>query len=271
VPHGSAATDSSAAAPPGQRPRILWVTGMARSGSTWVFNVARLLLLRRRVAVKPDAISRDEVDYLRIANEVMMRPAGASDPLWMFKTHLRLSGPLPGASLICTYRDPRDALVSFQRFMHCAFERALEATGDMVETTDHYRRVSHVPKLELEFREITGEPEACAARIARHLGLVAEPAELAGLCRALSKPAVRALIADSEAQVQALINDDEPVPPDLYVTNVDGTARAFDPVTGFQSGHVSDYRDGDWQSLLSADQIRRMQERLGPWLKANGY
>jgi hypothetical protein len=242
---------------------------MARSGSTWVFNVARLLMQRRGLTVKPDAIIPDEMQYLRIANEVTQQPPTPSDPVWLFKTHLRLSGPLPGASLICTYRDPRDAMVSFQRFMRCDFERAMGAAIDMTETSDHYRAVSHVPKLELEYRAITNEPEPSAARIAAHIGVEASPAEIAGLCRALSKGAVGELIQQHDAELSRLIETSADVPRDRVVINSDGSARAMDPITGFQSGHVSDYRDGDWARILSPLQQRLVNERLGPWLKAH--
>jgi hypothetical protein len=271
-PDSTGPSIASAGIGPGTGPfRILWIAGMARSGSTWVFNVARLLMQRHGVRVKPDAIIPNEADYLRIANEVTQQPPSASDPVWLFKTHLRLSGPLPGARLICTYRDPRDAMVSFQRFMRCDFERAMGAAIDMVETSDHYRRITHVPKLELEYRDITGEPEASALRIARHVGIEASPAEIAGLCRALSKPAVQELINQTDAEVRSLIETNEAVPRDRFVINSDGTARAMDPVTGFQTGHVSDYRDGDWAEILTPLQAQLVNERLGPWLKANNY
>jgi hypothetical protein len=35
--------------------------------------------------------------------------------------------------------------------------------------------------------------------------------------------------------------------------------RAFDTDTGFQSGHVSNYREGDWKRILSAKQKFRLE------------
>jgi hypothetical protein len=250
---------------------IIWIAGMARSASTWAFNVVRLLLHRRSRQVLPQSIIRPESDYIRIANDVASRAQTDRRPIWLFKTHLKLVGPMPGSILICTYRDPRDALVSFQRFMRCGFEAALAAAEEMTRTCDHYRDVRQVPRLDLEYRDITADPSGIIARIARHLRLRVTPAEIDELSRALAKPAVVRLIAANEAAIAALAASSEPIPSERYTMNADGTARVFDPVTGFQSGHVSDYRDGDWQFLLSAEQIRRMEERLGPWLAANGF
>jgi hypothetical protein len=36
--------------------------------------------------------------------------------------------------------------------------------------------------------------------------------------------------------------------------------RAFDTSTGFQSGHVSNYQDGAWQSILTAEQKSRLDK-----------
>lgn len=219
----------------------------------------------------PEFIIRNEADYIKIANRVTAKPRRDSDPIWLFKTHLRLGGSLPGAQLIYTHRDPRDVLISFQRFMRCNFDRALAEVVEMTATCDHYRSVVHVPKLDLDYRDIVADPHGAIARIARHIRVDAAPAEIETLARNLSKPAVQSIIAACEAKLSALADANQPVPSELYSINADGSARAFDPVTGFQSRHVSDYGDGDWSRLLSPDQLRQMEARLGPWLEANGY
>ena len=87
-----------------------------------------------------------------------------------------------------------------------------------------------------------------------------------------AKESVRALIETMEREVDT----ENPV---AAPTRQAGTvllpggaqARALDVATGFQSGHVSDYRDGDWQTLLTAEQKALVDERLGAWLDRYGY
>jgi hypothetical protein len=38
--------------------------------------------------------------------------------------------------------------------------------------------------------------------------------------------------------------------------------RAFDPETGFQSGHVSNYQEGDWKRILTTEQKSRLEELI---------
>jgi hypothetical protein len=45
----------------------------------------------------------------------------------------------------------------------------------------------------------------------------------------------------------------------------------MDRSTGFQSGHVSDYRDGDWRRHLSREQILAMDAAFGDWIARHGY
>jgi hypothetical protein len=52
---------------------------------------------------------------------------------------------------------------------------------------------------------------------------------------------------------------------------MDGTTRIWDPITGFQSGHVSDYRPGDWRLLLTGDEKKRLDQTIGDWLTCHGY
>ena len=55
------------------------------------------------------------------------------------------------------------------------------------------------------------------------------------------------------------------------IGNLDGSVRGFDLTTGFQRGHISNYNDGDWRVLLTPEQKKKMNDRLGPWLLENGY
>ena len=250
-------------------PRFIWVTGMPRSGSTWVYNVARALVLAGGHPVMPATMMTNELECIETANRECARPRQRGDPTWMFKLHAQLSGSMPDSLLICTYRDPRDALISYWRFMRCDFPTALEAAVQMTGTIDHYRKLPAEAKLDLEYRDIVAEPVVVAERLARALGLAVAGDAIAGAVDAFTKSAVQDIIARREAAGGREAEPSGATPTDW--PNADGSRRIFDPATGFQSGHVSDYVDGQWRALLGAPEQAQIDARLGPWLRANGF
>jgi hypothetical protein len=82
---------------------------------------------------------------------------------------------------------------------------------------------------------------------------------------------VRDRLAGLEAAAAARRAAGAPADIGRQVGNPNGGTRLFDPLTGFQGGHVSDYRDGDWRRLLPADALRVIDVELGRWLARHGY
>ena len=54
----------------------------------------------------------------------------------------------------------------------------------------------------------------------------------------------------------------QPINPEDVVRVSKNRARAYDHETGFQTGHVSDYRDGDWQQILTDEQKARLDAAI---------
>ena len=44
---------------------------------------------------------------------------------------------------------------------------------------------------------------------------------------------------------------------------------AFDVNTGFQTGHISNFNDGDWNKGLSESEINIINTTFGEWFKKN--
>ncbi|MDP7195114.1 MAG: hypothetical protein QF864_02830 [SAR202 cluster bacterium] len=45
--------------------------------------------------------------------------------------------------------------------------------------------------------------------------------------------------------------------------------RTFDENTGFQSNHVSNYKDGDWNDILTSDEIEEINSKFETWIEFN--
>ncbi len=249
--------------------RILWIVGRPRVGSTWVYNVARRILARSGLEPMPEHVVHRMDDLQKEANAAL---AGSDTPQrWVLKAHEPIIPTLPESLYVLPDRDPRDALVSLMRFNRMAFADAL-AFHDMANAiTDGFRaNVPHGRLLEIVYRDIADRAEAVVARIAAFMGIeIASPdaAEIAGL---FERDRVGETIRRAETAGAALLRGGQVDGLEL-VGNFDRTPRVLDLATGFQAGHLSDYRDGDWRQLLTREQLVAVDARFGPWLAKRGY
>ena len=45
----------------------------------------------------------------------------------------------------------------------------------------------------------------------------------------------------------------------------------FDEDTGFQSGHVSSYKEGEWKNILTNIEQNEIKKEFGHWFKENNF
>lgn len=244
---------------------------MPRSGSMWTFNVARAALRAAGRQVLPDQVPKDDHDMFACAGQAI----ADRDPnrTWVLKVHSYLRPDVPLSKFINTQRDLRDALVSYMRFMQCDFDQALQAMVGAATITDHYREFKPDSILHLKYVDIMSRPLDVVRHIAEFCSIKLTEAEIADIADRFEKTNVQRLIRDKEADIERRASAGEPI----AITEIvrqrfkPNMVRAFDTNTGFQSGHISEYRDGSWRELLTPEQQERMYAVLGDWLQPNEY
>ncbi len=249
--------------------KCIWVAGMPRSGSMWAYNVIRRLLGGHGWEVMPKNVPLGEPQKDQCYENAVADPN--PNRIWVLKTHRKIPPDLPKARFINTQRDIRDALMSYIRFMRCDFETGLNVAVGMTSNCDHYARFSDDLIHRIDYREILNRPAEVGAAIGRFFGIRAARETIQEIVDDLTKENVRKLIQKKESEVRSRLDVGSDVRGTELIRNLDGTYRARDETTGFQGGHISDYRDGDWRDLLTMDQRRQVHRRLGPWLHAHGY
>ena len=249
--------------------KLVWITSMPRSGSMWAYNVARALLREAGREVHPAPIPVHDSQMMRCAREGL----ADLDPrrIWVLKVHHRIPPDFERSRFIVTRRDLRDALVSYMRFVRCDFPRAFEMIAATPGFYDTYERAGSNRVLQLDYAQIAGAPTAIAQRIADFLKLGVEPAALQRVVERFSKANVERLVQETERALERRHRAGEEISRQEVAFSADGSVRAFDRATGFQSGHVSDYRDGDWRHLLTHEQQSLIHDSFGGWLRAHGY
>ncbi|MDH3664883.1 MAG: sulfotransferase domain-containing protein [Alphaproteobacteria bacterium] len=250
--------------------KVVWVAGMPRSGSMWTFNVVRELVRRAGFRVLPEKVLTSDQEWGAYANREI---AANDDPgtVFVLKMHACLHNVPPDNLVITNIRDIRDALVSYMRFMHVDFEKALDVGKVVIGVADHYLNLPEEKRMALRYDEMTAAPAATIAHIADRLGLRIDEATAEDLAAQFSKTKVRALTEGRDQHYQDLAKQGQTLVGDDLLCRADGVPAAIDWSTGFQSDHVSDYQDGAWRQLLSSEQISAMGRAFDAWLMRNGY
>lgn len=251
--------------------KTVWISTPPRTGSTWLFNVAREVLRSTGRMVLPARVPQETADMLELAQQVAW-PDTDPAKVWVLKVHgVMLRADLPHSKIITSIRDPRDVLVSFQRFMNTSFEHALSICEGVKRYPDNYRHHPDSLLLKVSYADIQAAARDVIARVAAFLDADLHAGEAARIEAQFSRERVRKLIESTDARVFGRLRENTAVERDEVVLQGNQVARAYDPATAFQSGHVSGYRDGDWRQLLTEDEKRSVHERFGDWFERHGF
>ncbi len=246
--------------------RVVWITGMSRAGSMWLFNVTRDLLREAGLRPLPESPSIDEESSPALARAHL--EGGPADAVACLKSHEFLAADWPASRFLVPYRDVRAAASSFMRFMRCDFARALDAAKGMMEATDHYAGFDPAIALMLPYPEIESRPAAVVERVAGFLALPVGAAAARRIAERYAKARVLAIIERTNAGLQAKLDSGAPIGPDEVVPNADGSYRARDAETSFQSNHISGQED--WRQGLAPAQVDALDSLAGDWLARYG-
>ena len=229
-------------------PLLVAVVGLHASASTWVFNVARELLI---AAFGDDAVMTLYADEIAL---LPTRTARAGRHL-VVKSH-RGSPPLDrwfverGARVLVSVRDPRDAAVSMAQ----RFKRPLgETVRWIMADCEHVARLE--PALLLRYEARFFDDVQTVERIAAAIGVAADPLASEIIFSRYTTEAVREFarqVPDLPAERIQMVTD---VP--------------MDKVTQILAPHIGDTRSGKWRGVpaLHQAELNRMfaafMERLG--------
>lgn len=250
--------------------KIIWVAGMPRSGSMWTFNVLKDALAAMGYNVLPKHVPKTNDETVQIARDVALADPNPKN-VYVFKTHIYLNPDIPRSYFLTTIRDVRDALISWMRFMNSDFEIALSAAEGMTRNCDHYLSFPEERHGRINYRDIVERPEATMKKICQWLSLDIRDESISDIVKAHDKNSVAKRIKEKEKNYNEKRAKGEASGNIETVAGYNDSVRLYDNETGFQSGHVTDYQDGDWASILTPEQIKAMNERLSPWLERNGF
>jgi hypothetical protein len=226
---------------------IVLFTGMFRSGSTWAYNVARVLLLARSPAVFGEY--RDD-----IAAALAVRAGQVEHHL--IKTH---RPDLAGRALIgdgrcrtiCTYRAPLECIASNIETFGASLEETLALATEALAFLDFQSTIGGV--MFIPYEDITERPQETVHAIGRHLGEIVPDAAAQRIAEHFSR--------DNVARFTGRFKD--------HVIGAIGAPEAWDSETLFYTDHIR-ARPSPPEALLSPAEIRQVLERLGDAVDERG-
>lgn len=239
---------------------------MSRAGSMWTYNVTRQLLRAAGYKPLPESIPVDD----QVAFQEAMKNGLGENGVLCIKTHKRIEHIAPEMKIICPYRDVRDAMYSYMKFMKCPFERALMTARSMMDNSDHYLQRKADNILPLRYDEIVSHPEKVIAEIAGFLQLKVTDSVIKEIAVALSRKKMKqylkglnGITVDEAGKLQSEAQASRYT----ALPRLDGSHRIYDHTTGFQSNHITTGKDGEWRNKLGPKQKKVLMELVTPWLR----
>jgi len=236
----------------------------------WTYNVTRRLLKASGYKPLPEKIPVDD----KVAIQESLKRNPGKKGVFCFKTHRRIEPIAPEMKIICPYRDVRDAMYSYMKFMQCPFQRALKAVRGMMENSDYYLKQKADNIFPLRYDEIVNSPKITIGKIAGFLELKVADSAIKETAAALSRERMRKYLkgldgvkVDEAGKLQSKAQAMRYA----AVPRFDGSHRIYDHSTGFQSNHITTGKEGEWREQLTTEQQKALMELTAPWLKKYGF
>jgi hypothetical protein len=232
--------------------------GILRSGSTWSYNVCqafgRLLAARRRQPFGSAYMTHVELDmFLNTEGPNLRGPT-------VIKAHAITTTALEWiatgrAKVVCTYRDPRDCVISMMTF----FSGDLAKTSrQIVESFDYmkfYQKAGNT--LFVRYEQMMADPLGQIEQIGRHLNVDVDQAMLREIEHGTNVQSSRKICQELKSRPETAVQRS-------------GSHRV-DPLTGLHDNHIFNAKIGRWKEELSDAQGASLTEFFRPWLVALGY
>lgn len=256
------------------------VVSIGRTGSMWLWNVARDLLETAGLGV----VALDSADFDRAW--FIARLSGR-DIICLH--HHKVEPPRPKVRYIVPYRDIRDVALSTMRFNRVDFDTVLSWLPGQMEALDALMAYDDAVALKIRYEAMVRHPDRAVLDVATFLGISLSRDKARVLAERYSRERVRRLTQANDrlfkgpesrpsihkfyragAPTGAVAIQSGPVIlPAAY--NPDLSLRIIDERTRFQTNHVSSKGPGEWRIALTAEQKKRLNDATREWLGRYRY
>ena len=232
--------------------RNIIIGSAPRTGGMWTYNVIREIFVNQKKNIIPLSYCSDDEMLKHHLNNLNSH----NDIISIIKIHKIIKKQYTNKTkIVINIRDPRDAVISYKRFMklkNYSFQQTIKFINNSIDWIYYYRKNYNKEKLlEINFNDITDNPHKIFTKLEKFLYLK------------INKKMVNKIIEKfSKKKVSEIIEKMRKTSKSNLVALNKNTIRKLDEKTGFQIGHVSDYKEGDWQQHFSDKEILDINNKL---------
>ena len=231
-----------------------WISTTPRTGSMWLFNVTREIIIHSRLNALPLELPQSDEKFFEIFKNQSLADENNLNK-YVFKVHTILKSNLPKSKILTTIRDPRDICISFKEFMKTDFNTALNAAKTLLNYEKIYKTYNEDYLKFFRYENIENNPIDMILEIANFIECNINIKIAEKISLKYNKKKIKELIKNNDENLLSKIKNKEEINKSSIVYFSKDNYRSFDTKTGFQTNHISNRNSGDWKKKFSLKEI----------------
>ena len=218
----------------------------------WVTNIIKEILNYSKFNVLPKVLFKSDSACVEF-----YKSDGLSDKnkqnKYVFKIHSKIDRIPPGSKVITTIRNPYDICASFHEFMKCDLDMSIDSALLLLDFCNHYKKLEK-DVFFVKYEEIESTPGLLIKNLSSFCEVKLSEDYIDNIIKKYEKNNIKKLIDRNDLNLKKSLTENKKIDEDKIVKDANGNIRSYDLDTGFQSGHISSRKTGDWMKVFSEEE-----------------
>ena len=230
-----------------------WVSTVARTGSMWVTNIIKEIFKYSNFNVLPKVLLKSDSACVEF-----YKSDGLSDKnkqnKYVFKIHSKIDRIPPGSKVITTIRNPYDICASYHEFMKCDLDTSIDSALLLLDFYNHYKKIEK-DVFFIKYEEIENTPGLLIKNLSLFCEVKLSEDYIDNIIKKYEKNNIKKLIDKNDLNLKKSLSENKKIDEEKIIKDKNGNiSRSFDLDTGFQSGHISSRKTGEWMKVFSDEE-----------------
>lgn len=155
--------------------------------------------------------------------------------------------------------------------MNCDMNLAISVALDILKMQNHYEKFNKEKLFVIRYEEIEELSIELILELSKFLNVSLNESEAESILEKFSRENVNIIIANNDKALSDKLSKELEIDPKKIVNLGKNNYRSFDPDTGFQTGHISERKTGEWKLYFSEYEIEQIIENIDNTALKLGY